>query len=96
MDVNLGICLFEPFIIGVFLISQALKDIHIKDPEDEKSRRNADMLRKIFWFVGVSRNAVVVVVAALIAFFVHKNNNEPLILTGKPDFTSIFKKMEKS
>ncbi|XP_049869038.1 sodium-independent sulfate anion transporter-like [Pectinophora gossypiella] len=61
---------------------KALKDIRLKDQEDEKGRRNALILQKTLWFAGVARNAVVVVLAAVLAFFVHQDKTEPLILTG--------------
>ncbi|XP_073945401.1 sodium-independent sulfate anion transporter-like [Choristoneura fumiferana] len=62
---------------------KALKDIHIKDPEDEKSRKGVMVLQKSLWFSGVARNAVVVVLAAVVAFCVYLDVGDPLILTGK-------------
>lgn len=62
---------------------QALKDIHIKDPEDVKGRRKVVITRRSLWFAGVARNAVVVVLASVLAFFIHRNKQDPLILTGK-------------
>ncbi|KOB70768.1 Sodium-independent sulfate anion transporter, partial [Operophtera brumata] len=45
--------------------------------------KNTIILRpKCLWFVGVSRNAVVVVLAAVLAYFVHEDKGDPLILTG--------------
>lgn len=62
---------------------QALKDLRLKDPQDEKGRRNTVILQKFLWFAGVSRNAVVVVLASVIAYFVHQDKEDPLILTGE-------------
>ncbi|XP_045771956.1 sodium-independent sulfate anion transporter-like isoform X1 [Maniola jurtina] len=66
----------------VLMGMKALKDIRLKDPQDEKGRRNTVILQRSFWFAGVSRNAVVVVIASVIAYFVHQDKEEPLILTG--------------
>lgn len=62
---------------------QTLKDIEIKDPDDEKGKLQAHRIRRTLWFLGVARNAVVVLVAATIAYFVHQDQSTPLILTGK-------------
>nr|XP_032523263.1 sodium-independent sulfate anion transporter-like isoform X1 [Danaus plexippus plexippus] len=64
----------------VLMGMKALKDVRLKD-NDEKSRRS-QILQRCFWFVGVARNAVVVVTASIIAFFVHQDKEVPLILTG--------------
>ncbi|XP_026317607.1 sodium-independent sulfate anion transporter-like isoform X2 [Hyposmocoma kahamanoa] len=61
---------------------KALKDIHIKDPEGEKGRRRAVIIQRTLWLAGVARNAVVVLLASIIAFFVHQDKEDPLILTG--------------
>ncbi|XP_072931925.1 sodium-independent sulfate anion transporter-like [Epargyreus clarus] len=66
----------------VLMGMKALKDIRLKDPQDEKSRRSTLIMQRTLWFVGVSRNAVVVVIAAAVAYFVHQTKDEPLILTG--------------
>ncbi|GBP59958.1 Sodium-independent sulfate anion transporter [Eumeta japonica] len=61
---------------------KALKDIRVKDPQDEKAKRNVLILQRSLWVVGVARNAVVVVLAAVVAYFVHVDRENPLILTG--------------
>lgn len=66
----------------VLMGMKSLKDIRIKTATDEKGRRNAIILQRFLWFIGVSRNAVVVVLAAVLAYFVHENKSDPLILTG--------------
>ncbi|CAH0397843.1 unnamed protein product [Chilo suppressalis] len=66
----------------VLLGMKALKDIRIKAAQDEKDNRSAVVLQRTLWFAGVARNAVVVVVAAVLAFFIHQDRNDPLILTG--------------
>ncbi|KAJ2945897.1 hypothetical protein O0L34_g4805 [Tuta absoluta] len=66
----------------VLLGMKALKDIRIKEAEDEKRRRMTSLLQKSLWFAGVARNAVVVLLAAVAAFFLHQDKNEPLMLTG--------------
>ncbi|CAH2238333.1 jg17490 [Pararge aegeria aegeria] len=66
----------------VLMGMKALKDIRLKDPQDEKGRRKTVILQRSFWFAGVSRNAVVVVLASVIAYFVHQDKEDPLILTG--------------
>ncbi|XP_060802818.1 sodium-independent sulfate anion transporter isoform X1 [Amyelois transitella] len=65
----------------VLMGMKALKDIRLKESQDEKNRRSI-ILQKSFWFAGVARNAVVVVVASLLAFFIHQDKDEPFILTG--------------
>ncbi|XP_053607161.1 sodium-independent sulfate anion transporter-like isoform X2 [Plodia interpunctella] len=65
----------------VLMGMKALKDVRLKDSRDEKNRRSV-VLQKLFWFAGVARNAVVVVVASTLAFFVHQDKDEPFILTG--------------
>ncbi|XP_023942591.2 sodium-independent sulfate anion transporter [Bicyclus anynana] len=66
----------------VLMGMKALKDVQLKDSQDEKGRRNTVILQRSFWFAGVSRNAVVVVLASIIAYFVHQDKDDPLILTG--------------
>ncbi|XP_038212343.1 sodium-independent sulfate anion transporter-like [Zerene cesonia] len=63
----------------VLMGMKALKEIHIKD---EKGGKNSVIVKRTLWFVGVSRNAVVVVIASVLAFFLHQDRNNPFILTG--------------
>ncbi|XP_041978767.1 sodium-independent sulfate anion transporter-like [Aricia agestis] len=65
----------------VLMGMKVLKDIRLSS-SDKKSTNNIVIKQKLLWFCGVSRNAVVVVVATMIAFFVHEDKNNPLILTG--------------
>ncbi|KAL4702129.1 hypothetical protein ACJJTC_016053 [Scirpophaga incertulas] len=66
----------------VLLGMKALKDIHIITAQDGK-RRGPVLLQKCLWFAGVGRNAVVVVLAAVLAYFLHRDKNDPLILTAR-------------
>ncbi|CAH2037358.1 unnamed protein product, partial [Iphiclides podalirius] len=66
----------------VLMGMKAMKDIRLKQPLDDKGRRSALIIQRTLWFVGVSRNAVVVVIAAVLAFLVHEDKRDPLILTG--------------
>ncbi|CAK1596252.1 unnamed protein product [Parnassius mnemosyne] len=66
----------------VLLGMKAMKDIRLKDPQDDKGRRSAIIIQRTLWFAGVSRNAVVVVIASILAFIFHEDKGEPLILTG--------------
>ncbi|KAM3961068.1 sodium-independent sulfate anion transporter [Aphomia sociella] len=66
----------------VLMGMKVLKDIRVKGLQNEKSRRSAVIIQKCLWFAGVGRNAVVVVLAAVLAFFVHQDKEDPLILTG--------------
>ncbi|XP_045535570.1 sodium-independent sulfate anion transporter [Papilio machaon] len=66
----------------VLMGMKAMKDIRLKEPEDDKGRRSAKIIQRSLWFVGVSRNAVVVVIASVIAFLVYEDKNYPLMLTG--------------
>ncbi|XP_013143122.1 PREDICTED: sodium-independent sulfate anion transporter-like [Papilio polytes] len=66
----------------VLMGMKAMKDIRLKEPEDDKGRRSAKIIQRALWFVGVSRNAVVVVIASVIAFLVYEDKNFPLMLTG--------------
>lgn len=69
--------------IIVLTVMKALKDIKIKDKAaDEKGCRKAKVLKKLLWFGGVSRNAVVVCLASLIAYFVYEDKYTPFLLTG--------------
>ncbi|XP_063361922.1 sodium-independent sulfate anion transporter-like isoform X1 [Cydia amplana] len=67
----------------VLLGMKALKDIHIGVKDNEKSKKGVVFIQKSLWFAGVSRNAVVVILAAAVAFFVYLDVGNPLILTGK-------------
>ncbi|XP_063533837.1 sodium-independent sulfate anion transporter-like isoform X1 [Cydia strobilella] len=62
---------------------KALKEIHIGAKDNEKSQKGVAFIQKSLWFAGVSRNAVVVILAAAVAFFVYLDVGDPLILTGK-------------
>lgn len=99
---NIGSTKLEDTLLGlsccIMLIGmKALKDFHFKS-KDEKVRRVV-VLRRSFWFAGVSRNAVVVIMASLIAYFVYEDKDSPFILTGRitpgvpkpglPPFTSL-------
>lgn len=66
----------------VLMGMQALKDIRIKKPQDEKGQRSAAVKAKILWLLGVSRNAVVVILATVVAFLVYNDATDPLLLTG--------------
>ncbi|XP_064071938.1 sodium-independent sulfate anion transporter-like [Vanessa tameamea] len=83
---NIGRTRFEDTLLGlscciVLMGMKALKDIRLKDPQDEKSGRIL-VLQRSLWFAGVSRNAIIVVIASVVAFFVHEDKDNPLILTG--------------
>ncbi|XP_063618365.1 sodium-independent sulfate anion transporter-like [Cydia splendana] len=67
----------------VLLGMKALKDIRIGVKDSEKSQKGVVFIQKSLWFAGVSRNAVVVILAAAVAFFVYLDVGDPLILTGK-------------
>ncbi|KAG6454520.1 sodium-independent sulfate anion transporter-like [Manduca sexta] len=67
----------------VLMGMKALKEIRFKEVRDEKNHRSTRFLQRFLWFAGVSRNAVVVVLAAVLAFMVHEDKGDPLILTGK-------------
>ena len=58
-----------------------MKDFHFKS-KDEKNRRVV-VLRRSFWFAGVSRNAVVVIMASVIAYYIYEDKDSPFILTGR-------------
>ncbi|KAL0841340.1 hypothetical protein ABMA28_015052 [Loxostege sticticalis] len=72
---SLGCCI-------VLFGMKALKDIRLKGAEDKKGQRSTAILQKCLWFAGVGRNAVVVVLAAVLAYCVYEDAQEPLILTG--------------
>lgn len=58
--------------------------MEIKDKAaDEKDRRKVRIIKKLLWFAGVARNAVVVCLASVIAFYVYEDKYDPFILTGK-------------
>ncbi|KAH9628522.1 hypothetical protein HF086_008042, partial [Spodoptera exigua] len=70
--------------IIVLTVMKAMKDIKIKDKAaDEKGCRKAKILKKVLWVGGVSRNAVVVCLASLIAYFVYEDKYNPFLLTAK-------------
>ncbi|XP_045497828.1 sodium-independent sulfate anion transporter-like [Colias croceus] len=81
---NIGNTRMQDTLLGlscciVLMGMKALKDIHIND---EKGGKNSVIVKRTLWFVGVSRNAVVVVIASVLAFFLHQDKNNPFILTG--------------
>lgn len=72
----------------ILLLLRKLKDI--------KAPKNAEKSRRIFhsalWLIATARNALIVVVASLIAFQCERSGTSPFILTGTvrsgiPDFT---------
>ncbi|KAG7302741.1 hypothetical protein JYU34_012697 [Plutella xylostella] len=48
-----------------------------------KDQRAPKSLKKVLWFSSVARNAVVVILAATLAYFLHEDTTHPLILTGE-------------
>ncbi|XP_075973650.1 sodium-independent sulfate anion transporter-like [Anticarsia gemmatalis] len=66
----------------VLMGMQALKDVPVKQAQDEKGKRSAAVKAKMLWFIGVSRNAVVVVLATLTAFLMYNDIEDPFLLTG--------------
>ncbi|XP_045448685.1 sodium-independent sulfate anion transporter-like [Melitaea cinxia] len=83
---HIGSTRFEDTLLGlscciVLMGMKALKDIKFKDSQDEKAGRTV-ILQRSLWFVGVGRNAFVVLIASVVAFFVHEDRNRPFILTG--------------
>nr|XP_037872785.1 sodium-independent sulfate anion transporter isoform X1 [Bombyx mori] len=74
--------LLSLFCCIVLMGMKALKDIEIKSVINDKNRKGMLILQRFLWFVGVSRNAVVVVLAAVLAYTVHEDKRDPLILTG--------------
>ncbi|CAG9094603.1 unnamed protein product [Plutella xylostella] len=48
-----------------------------------KDQRSPKSLKKVLWFSSVARNAVVVILAATLAYFLHEDTTHPLILTGE-------------
>ncbi|XP_063825016.1 sodium-independent sulfate anion transporter-like isoform X2 [Ostrinia nubilalis] len=84
---NIGQCRLPDTLLSlacciVLFGMKAMKDIRLKGVEEEKGRRSSAILQKCFWFAGVARNAVVVVFAAVVAYCVYQDSQEPLILTG--------------
>jgi sodium-independent sulfate anion transporter 11 len=63
----------------IYFSQQKLKDI--KTPE------NASKSRRIFggflWLISTARNAIIVLVSSVIAYYAHQSGYEPFILTGK-------------
>ncbi|XP_068631791.1 sodium-independent sulfate anion transporter-like [Battus philenor] len=66
----------------VLMGMKTMKDIRLKEPQDDKGRRSARVIQRTLWFLGVSRNAIVVVIASVLAFLIYENKDNPLRLTG--------------
>ncbi|XP_050345914.1 sodium-independent sulfate anion transporter-like [Nymphalis io] len=83
---NIGSTRLEDTVLGlscciVLMGMKALKDIRLKNSKDEKGGRIL-LLQRSLWFAGISRNAIIVVIASVVAFLVHEDKDNPLILTG--------------
>ena len=44
------------------------------------------ILKKAFWFISISRNAVIVLISSIAAFWFQSNGYSPFVLSGKCQF----------
>ena len=62
------------------LVLQRLKDVKLGEPGKESSRQKA--VTKLFFFIATGRNAMVVVICAIISYAFKSQGQTPFILTG--------------
>ncbi|KAJ9585618.1 hypothetical protein L9F63_002588, partial [Diploptera punctata] len=70
--------------ILLLLALRKFKDIHVGSASKELTERQKK-LKKAFWFISISRNAIVVLLSAYIAFLFESSGYSPFILSGKLD-----------
>lgn len=76
-DAILGIgCMF------VLLILRKIKDIPIGSKDTADKTKFQKLTSQFLWFMSTSRNIIVVVVCAVMAYSFEANNSQPFILTG--------------
>jgi solute carrier family 26 (sodium-independent sulfate anion transporter), member 11 len=63
-----------------------LKDI--KTPENASKSRRA--LGGFLWLISTARNAIIVLVSSVVAYYAHQQGHVPFILTGKVKSGELF------
>ncbi|CAH1180338.1 unnamed protein product [Phaedon cochleariae] len=68
--------------IASLMLLRKLKDVRVHK-KDSKPSKQQDTLKYILWLISTSRNAIVVVLCSLIAFYYERNGlGSPFLLTG--------------
>ncbi|KAK6624108.1 hypothetical protein RUM44_010966 [Polyplax serrata] len=83
-DSRMGDTILGITCMTVLLTLRKIKDIPIGPNDGKEKTKGQKFLSQILWFVSTSRNIIVVVVSAVLAyaFFEHGNGDEPFILIG--------------
>ncbi|XP_076670762.1 sodium-independent sulfate anion transporter [Andrena cerasifolii] len=80
-DLTLGLCSI------VFLLCfRQLKDVDCSDLKESGPRDKGDrniILKRIFWFLSICRNALLILITATIAFYLERTGGSPFILSGR-------------
>ncbi|XP_044732626.1 sodium-independent sulfate anion transporter-like [Chrysoperla carnea] len=84
-ETNTGDAVLSLICCIILLSLRKLKDVKIT-PKDGKTLSTSEYrLQKCLWFISVARNAMIVVVCALVALILEAKNAIPFKLTGKID-----------
>jgi sodium-independent sulfate anion transporter 11 len=59
-----------------------VKDIHVGPPGDGKLITHQKKIKKSLWFISISRNAIIVLISAILAFCFEMVGPSPFILSG--------------
>ncbi|XP_023723643.1 sodium-independent sulfate anion transporter isoform X4 [Cryptotermes secundus] len=77
-DAALGI-----FCIIFLLILRKAKDVHLESPGDANLTTHQKKIKKCLWFISISRNTIIVLVSAVLAFLFETAGLSPFILSGQ-------------
>ncbi|XP_047106126.1 sodium-independent sulfate anion transporter-like [Schistocerca piceifrons] len=78
--------------MAVLLLLRKVKDIPVGPADPKEKTKIQKILGQLLWFVSTTRNIIVVVVCAVMAYMFKEHGEEPFILTGEikgglPEFT---------
>nr|XP_003706252.1 PREDICTED: sodium-independent sulfate anion transporter-like isoform X1 [Megachile rotundata]XP_012147521.1 PREDICTED: sodium-independent sulfate anion transporter-like isoform X1 [Megachile rotundata] len=80
-DLILGVCS-----IAFLLFFRKMKDFDcafLDSKNDTKAHNKKKIVKKILWFLSICRNALVILITAIISFYLEKSGPAPFILSGK-------------
>ncbi|XP_076162728.1 sodium-independent sulfate anion transporter [Ptiloglossa arizonensis] len=78
-DFTLGLCS-----IAFLLFFRKLKDIDCCFTKNEKNKNDKTVaIKKFLWFLSICRNALVILIASTISFYLEKTGSSPFILSGR-------------
>jgi hypothetical protein len=70
------------FCFVFYVCLQKVKDIHLRPHGDGILTTHQQKIKKSLWFISISRNTIIVLISAVLAFCFEMVGSSPFILSG--------------